>query len=475
MQVLPDRPDRVDPETVQPVGLNDAIGFGALVFFLFSVFSSTIDFIGFLHVFHTSRLVAGVGMLCVAVSGRVTAVLKHGVSLMFIALTLWDAACVPFAVWPGGAARILMGDWLVAAFTVFLAAGLVANHRQFPKIAHVIAYASIILAAVALGMNSLSVENRLMLPGSRYTNPNDLASILLTAMPFLGFMAVRTGNGIRRPLALGGAVLILLVVSRTGSRAALIAGAVAMVALFFRIGAMQKVKLVVVGVVAFGILAATLPGQLAERFTTVFGSEDVYDQPRDEVLRSSIESAYSRRMLLMDSLTVTWEHPVFGVGLGNFPVAQNDLAKARGEAMGNWHLTHNTYTQVSSESGVPGLALFLLALLFSFRAISRVLRMTAASTSPAGRDIRMFAVSLRISLLVFLTCAFFASLAYLPILTALCGLTISLELCTRGFVAAAGPPPHPAGMWQPFPAGGKRPLASGRATIGARGVNRCVE
>jgi len=185
----------------------------------------------------------------------------------------------------------------------------------------------------------------------------------------------------------------------------------------------------------------------------------VYDvqKDKDSVLQSAIESSYSRRMLLMDSLTLTYQHPVFGVGLGNFPVAQDTLARARGEMIGNWHVTHNTYTQVSSESGLPGLVLFLLAIFFSFRALSHTIRLGGAANSPEGKEVQMLAVCLRIAVLAFMVCAFFASMAYLPILTVLCGLTVSLELCARALAPATLPPPFVVTPMPSFQAV-KRPL-----------------
>ena len=458
--------DRAADDRINQPGLIEKIGFGSLVFFTFAVFSSAFDFVKFLALVRPSLIAAVVGLTVVVLSGRGVALLRSKVCIMFLVLTLWDLLCIPFAVWPGGAARTVGGEWLVTLLTVFLTGGLIANQHQFRKLVHVIAYSAILLSFIALGINALSVENRLFLPGSRYSNPNDLATILLTALPFLGFMALRKGNGVRRPLAAVGAVALLLVVARTGSRAAMIGAAVALTGLFFNVGMAQKLKLAIVGMIAlFGLIVA-VPGHLADRFITIFGDETVYDQGPDADLRAaSIASSYSRKMLLMDSIALTFEHPVFGVGPGNFPVAQNELAKARGAIMGDWHVTHNTYTQVSSESGVPGLIMFLAAIFFAFRSITRALRIASRSNSPAGQDLCMLALSLRIAMLAFLSCAFFASLAYLPILTSLCGLAVSLEYCARSLKpatdgpkpATVAPPVSARGQYN-LPMNGKRPL-----------------
>jgi O-antigen ligase len=438
----PMSPSPADP--APRLGFPEKTGFCALAFFVFSIFSSAIDFIPFSRQIRPSLLAASVGLLMLGASGRFGVLIRNRVSITLIALTFWFILCVPFAVWPGGAAQTIAGQWLVTLLSLFLAGGLIWNSDQCRKIAHLIGYAAIILSVIALAMNRQSNEGRLALPGSRYENPNDLATILLTALPFLGFMALRKGNGIRRPLGVAGFVPILLVIANTGSRAAMIGAAAAALTVFFTVGFAQKMKLIIAGVIILVVILAALPTHLVKRFSTFFGDENDITQLAgagriDERTLSTIESSQNRRMLLMDSIALTLQHPVFGVGPGDFPEAQNDLAKARGEVMGNWHVTHNTYTQVSSESGFPGLALFLLAIIFCLSSISRTLRLPIPPGSVAWQDIHMMAATLRVSLVAFLSCAVFASLAYLPVITVLSGLAISLDFCVKNLLAPARP------------------------------------
>ena len=55
-------------------------------------------------------------------------------------------------------------------------------------------------------------------------------------------------------------------------------------------------------------------------------------------------STQDRQQLLWRSIEVTKEHPLFGVGPGNFA-----------QLSGNWHVAHNSFTQMSSEGGIPAL------------------------------------------------------------------------------------------------------------------------
>jgi O-antigen ligase len=109
-------------------------------------------------------------------------------------------------------------------------------------------------------------------------------------------------------------------------------------------------------------------------------------------------SAAVRRELLILSLKMTATHPIFGVGPGQFEnVTQT------------WFLTHNTYTQLSSEVGIPGFILFVLVLRQVFRNLKGIQKTEAFRNDP---QIHIFASALRASFAGYLVGAFFASYGY---------------------------------------------------------------
>jgi tetratricopeptide (TPR) repeat protein len=86
------------------------------------------------------------------------------------------------------------------------------------------------------------------------------------------------------------------------------------------------------------------------------------------------ESFYERRLLLEAGLIASAERPVLGAGAGNFIVlsphfmekaiertAYPDFIQVHDEAF-----AHNDYIQTMSETGIPGLLLFVLALFYPF-------------------------------------------------------------------------------------------------------------
>ena len=121
-------------------------------------------------------------------------------------------------------------------------------------------------------------------------------------------------------------------------------------------------------------------------------------------------SAESRWALLKDSVWLTVTNPIFGVGPGMFPVAQNTLDVDRGRPKGQWHQTHNSYTQISSEMGIPGLLLFMAAIVLSFKSLRSISNIQ--QTGPEVDDLKTMAACCRLSFITFCTMVFFAPVAY---------------------------------------------------------------
>ena len=109
-----------------------------------------------------------------------------------------------------------------------------------------------------------------------------------------------------------------------------------------------------------------VPGEVLNRFTTIFESGEE-EQPTVDNPTGSTEG---RLAVLRRSLIVTMTRPVTGVGMGQFPDYEDFLARQEGRRKGSWVGTHNTYTQISSETGIPGLLLFVAVLFVAYRRIA---------------------------------------------------------------------------------------------------------
>src|SRR5437879_3200567 len=134
----------------------------------------------------------------------------------------------------------------------------------------------------------------------------------------------------------------------------------------------------------------------------------------------------------------------------NFAVAEgtiSPLSRLQERGVGVlWGAAHNSFIQVGTELGVPGLLLFLGVIASAFRSLRRVAR-HPPGVSAAARDRARLAQSLMAALVGFVVGAFFLSLAFADMLYTLAALGIAVGKITRSRGAIASP--MAAGGWAP--------------------------
>ena len=176
-----------------------------------------------------------------------------------------------------------------------------------------------------------------------------------------------------------------------------------------------------------------VPRVVQERYRTIFMQEEDVDSL---VAESAVGSTSLRVVHLKDSLMLTARHPLLGSGPGLFPVVSVDVEKSRG-LRPTWQQTHNAYTQVSSECGVPAFFFFVGLLVWIFRTVSRVGK---AARAAGNQDVRNLAFCLKLMLAAVAVNSLFDSIAYQYYLPILAGLTLSLDTSTRSMLARAAAP-----------------------------------
>jgi O-antigen ligase len=126
-------------------------------------------------------------------------------------------------------------------------------------------------------------------------------------------------------------------------------------------------------------------------------------------------------------------HPIFGVGMGVFMPASVEIAKERGHRA-DWEVSHNSYTQVSSELGLPGILLLLAIFGTAFRQVWRVDR---AARQLGRQDIRQTAFVLLLALTVLSVHFCFDSMAYVFYMPLVMGLVAAFALAYHDFGVAS--------------------------------------
>jgi hypothetical protein len=425
------------------------LSFAILIAFLFMIFSRVFDIhLTWLHLPGISYRLVGIFLL---ISGTFVTAFRDRIGICLLGFTACFLAAILFSIWHRGSVEILTDQWLVGFVAFVATASLISDFRQYVLSAKTIALAILVLTATCLALGNMDT-GRLFMEQGRFSNPNEMAQALLLGMPFWWALYSNFRSLAAKLLGLASLALMLHVISKTGSRGALISLLVIAGLAFFRAAALDKMKLLVSAGVLLTLALLTLPAGLRVRYQTFFNLDEpeaaAADGPPADpgMLQSAVASTYSRKAMLVRSLLVTLKHPLLGVGPGNFMVAENDMAKAEGKRQGAWVGTHNSFTQVSSECGIPAFLLYCGIVALSFRKTMGLYRRT--KQNPQFKEIGAHALALNYALITFVVTGLFVHAAYTSLLPVLAGLTVSLVRGAEPLLskqaqlrAPASPPP----------------------------------
>ncbi|HUI83759.1 MAG TPA: O-antigen ligase family protein [Candidatus Binatia bacterium] len=384
-----------------------------LLVYLFFYCSRIPEMVPWLHIGLVLQPILLVGMF---MTGMEKALFRTDIGRLMTAFTVWVAICVPFSVWKGGSFQTLQLAVQALALLFFMAAFV----RTLDDCYRVIVVAALAMAAV--GILSVTMgggrmgDPRLGLGANKVdtlSDANFLALYLVLGLPLLWF-ASSMKSGIMKFGLLFLMIPVLVGASRTGSRMGLLAMAIGVLFFFIHATSSQRATLVMGGTLFLILAAFLLPQRITERFTTFF-------EPQSAASVEAAQSAEARKFMLIRSLELTAEHPLFGVGPGEFMDAEAGEALAAGKRP-SWHYTHNSFTELSSETGLLGLALFLIPFYRCFRGLTPV-----RDRFPSLR-VRRAAMFVQMTVLIAGVGAFFLSIAYSGILYVIMGLSCALQL-----------------------------------------------
>ena len=195
-----------------------------------------------------------------------------------------------------------------------------------------------------------------------YADPNDMALGIIILLPLCLALLFLSRNRLWKILWSISMLVMIYAVFLTGSRGGFLALlVVAAVCLWeFAIRGRRRYLLVLAALIG-AVLLQSSGGMLVGRFKGTFDVK--------EDTAAAYGSAQQRQQLFWRSIEVTMEHPLFGVGPGNFD-----------EVSGQWGTTHNSFTLMSSEGGLPALVLYVLILWCGFK------NLRATKTIGTGTD-----------------------------------------------------------------------------------------
>jgi len=409
-------------------------GFTVMLVLVFLRFTTLPELLAYktgrqLYLLYTFVPLAWLALLMTHGAGRA---LRHKATLFWVGFVVWMILATPFSQWPGGSIDTIV-SYLKADFPMVLfIAGLTFTWKECVKLLYAIGAGSL---AITLASRWIATDEdyRVALSfGGTVANSNDVAAHLILTLPFVLILVMRSQTP--KLIRLAGVGVIawgLYSILGTASRGALIGLACAIVLLFLKLRTTAKIGLLVaVPLIAVG-LVALLPQKTLLRLTT-FSTEleggQALSQEEFATSSEAADSAAARSYLLKQSLLFTLRYPVFGVGPGEFSIAEGGLRTSEGKR-GSWHETHNTYTQISSENGVPGLVLFLCALAATFK----LLRSTEKKVRqyPQLREIELVVTVLIVGLTSYCITTLFLSHGYKYYQPALTGLAIAIYMAAQ--------------------------------------------
>ena len=315
---------------------------------------------------------------------------------VMLAFTLWLAVCAAVAAVRGSAWAPHPNHHPLLFFqglAVYLAAAWgMRGREQFAALAAA-------LCAALLARGFVSGREGLALEGDA-----SFLSVMALPLALLGFQAAR-GWGAKGGFALGAVGLVALL-ALTRNRGAAVAFVVLLPVLGWhclrgpfrgrgRVLAIAAPALLIAGVVF-------AQSDYWERFTGIWRGTDHANSVRERV------------MIWQASRRVIAEHPVFGVGTGNF----HNVLREYEPAMAMDFAAHNNYIHVLAETGFIGLALYVGVFGGALWLCRRTWR-AAGHDWPAPAARMVFA-----SLIAYLAAGFFMSRHDLPLAYLLCGAAV---------------------------------------------------
>jgi len=421
------RTDLSIPRSAGDVETSTGIGAVFLMIFLFLSYSRITDmWLPYLHLPLVASLVALVATLA---TGGVQRALASRTGQWLLAFTIWLVITLPFSFWKTGTLAVLQDHWSKSFLTFIIVAGLLRSTRMCRAAMFSIAAGTMVIVLMCLFFGGTEVQGRLSLEQGVLSNANDIAQLLLIGLPFLMLMASsKEQNVMKRPLAVVFILGVLLVTGRTGSRGGLIAVVSLIVVLLLTISWANKAKLIGAVVLIASMIIPFVSTEQKLRYLTMFEA----DAPSENLgvdQMSAVDSMQQRMDLLDESIKITMAHPLVGVGPGVFQAYQAHEAESGGQR-GMWRETHNTYTQVSSEAGLPAFTFYMFVLFGCLKSARSIYK--KARDRPELGDVAKMAYCLWLSLIVYALTAFFASSAYQVYLPTLAGLTVAFSRSIQG-------------------------------------------
>ncbi len=319
------------------------------------VFLAKIGNLPHLGHFEIGKILIGLSVLALLFEGGgwKEGVLGHPIMRSYLGLFTIGLLTIPIAVWPGGSAHFLFGNYLKDMVLVILLIVTTRTPRDVRRMLWTVIVNTLILDAILLhyGDQKITIV---------HLGKNEIA---MTSVIAFGMLLGLPAAGIGKILKWAAGIMLVVGIFMSVSRGSYLGvSAVLMLYMFMRFG--RRAGLAVAGsaVVAFSLLVGAYqfgPPKVHHAISTLIHINRDYN----------LTARTGRIAIWKRGLKIVKEHPL-GVGMRNFPIAEGHLVE---DVIGErWMDAHNALLEVTAELGILGGIVFLTLLKRGMQAANRL-------------------------------------------------------------------------------------------------------
>jgi len=384
---------------------------GVLVYMILSYlrFEETVPALGNLHLTRLLAIALIVVWAIRAASTKSKLYLQEKGLILLYLFFLMLAFSIPFSFWPTKSFNTFVDMLKILVFTIIFI-HLLDSQKKLKSFIWVFLIVNGFLAFNAIKdfilLGPTAVSTRIGGGGEGFLgDANDFALALNVALPFTSYLFLSEKKKVLKFIFLLFLILFTLGIISTASRG----GFITLFIVFFYLILKSKKKLV--GIFSIVLILISIfffaPREYWERQMTITS----YQQD---------ESAMGRIHAWEAGAKMFADRPLSGVGVGAYEVAYG--VKYGGKS-GPWFAPHNTYIQISAETGIFGI-LFYLGLIFYIYKQSTLL----IKNTREGSYLKSISFGLKGALLACAVGSFFLSVGYYPHLYLLLGIAILVKI-----------------------------------------------
>ena len=253
--------------------------------------------------------------------------------------------------------------------------------------------------------------------GGPINAPNLWAQVLAAISTLVVFRIIHEKQTVKKLAALGMLGIFLYIILNTYSRGAYLVLAIDALLILFMYKKRFNPIILIAGAMILILVTPFLPATYRDRFTSLFVVTTENGIYQDTSLRG-------RSSEMLTGLAMFAEHPILGVGAGNYKPNYQRYAQLIGiEFRAEARDPHSLYVQLLAETGILGITAFLAMIYFLFDALNKTCR--AIEQSPHLADWLPWISALRFAILSYLLTSIFLHNAYIRYLWILIAMALT--------------------------------------------------